>query len=330
MEGGFTIKNLYLTMIALLALFVVGCGGDVNSNAQDLADPTNQLTPHVNWNSYNLYRYEPGTTGTWTKIVALGQLQGTLPALGTNPVLLTHGYGGSIRNNKLIPLAQDLIGNGLASIVLGFEYDSQDSIVNNGGFYTQALQLLNPNGSPTLTWAFISHSMGGLVVRSAVLGSTLPIATTGNRLITLGTPHLGSPVANAAQDSQDVPTRAAIITELSQGGFVNADGNPCQVSLDAQGFTDLRTDSAFLSSLNGNIGVHPQINTFTIAGTQTGEYQAINDLLKVTTDDGMVTITSANPSALNSLGTGTAPVDHTQLTIDTATTFPLIRAFLVQ
>ena len=324
------IKTQNLALVCLASLLVGGCGSSIDSQAQTLADPTGQLPAHVSWNTYNLYRYQGGAPGQWLPVITLGQLQGSLPVLGTTPVLLTHGYGGSIRNNELVPLAQNLLDNALSSCVLGFEYDSQDSIGNNAGFYTQALQAVNPTGSPALTWAFISHSMGGLVTRSAVLGGGLPIAPTGNRLIMLGTPNYGSPVANAVQNNGDAVTQAAVVTALDQGGFLNVNGNPCQVDLGGPGLTDLAVGSPFLNNLNADIGVHTQIGTFTIAGTQTDSYQEMNNLLGVTTDDGFVTISSANPVTLGSLGSGTAPVDHTELTTDAVTTFPLVRQFLVQ
>jgi hypothetical protein len=146
----------------------------------------------------------------------------------------------------------------------------------------------------------------------------------------LGTPHFGSPLANALQQSTDVVTIAAVIAILDQGGFNNANGNPCQVDFMSPGFTDLRTDSAFLANLNANIGVHPQVRAFTIAGTSLGEFQDVDQALGVTTDDGLVTVASANPPALGPVASGTAPVDHIQLPLDTVTTFPLVRSYLMQ
>lgn len=292
-----------------------------------VADPTRQLPPHQLWNSYNVYRYDPGTGG-WNPVISQGVLVvGALPDLGNRPALIVHGLGGSIRHNQFSPMAQDLLDNGLATLVLGFEYDSQDSIARNGNFFTQALNALTP-GPERRTWALIGHSMGGLVIRSAVQAGVLPIAASGNRVITLGTPHFGSPVANAVQ-SADFFLQSAVVALLNQGGFVNADGNPSQVSLNAQGITDLRTDSAFLGFLNGNINNHAQVVYFTIAGTRRGEFQTANDLLGVHTDDGLVTITSASPPQLNPQGTGLAPSTHTSMTRD-GNVFALIRQFLNQ
>lgn len=314
--------------LAFLMFAGYGCSGDGGATSQALADPANQLPRHVNWGSYNLYRYEPGANGQWIKIVALGNVQ-ELPPLGDRPVLLTHGWGGSIRNNLMIPLAQDLFDNNLASSVFGFEYDSQDGITANGVFYRQAVDFLSSNGPAGLNWTLINHSMGGLVARAALQNGPLPIAATGNRVITLGTPHLGSPVANTVQGT-DAATQSLIIVHLDQGGFMNADGNPSEVDLNSQGFTDLRTDSQFLVNLNFEMANHPQYRAFNIAGTDKAGLQEANDALRVTTDDGLVTLASANPIDLAAAGSGTAPVTHTRLKEDPVTVFPLIRQFMVQ
>ena len=309
--------------VGIMTFFVIGCGSVDDSQ---LADPTNQLPDHQIWNSYNLYRYDPAPVNQWTPIVNQGQLVTNTPVLGQRPVLITHGLGGSIRTNTFSGLAQDLVDTQGATSILGFEYDSQDSIANNGSFYTQALQLLNP-GADRLTWALIGHSMGGLVARAAVQNNTLPMAAQGNPLITLGTPHFGSAIANAAQESNSSALRGTFIGALNQGGFVNADGNPSDVSLSAQGITDLRTDSVFLQNLNSNIANGGQVNYFTLAGTRTGNFQTLNDLLGVSTNDGFVTIASANPVELFPLATAEVSADHVQLVND-PNTFSFIRQVL--
>lgn len=309
--------------LGMMTFFVLGCGS-IDEN--QLADPTNQLPGHLVWNSYNLYRYDPAPASRWTPIVTQGQLVTNLPALGQRPVLIAHGLGGSIRANTFNGLAQHLVDNQVASTIVGFEYDSQDSIASNGSFYTQALQLLN-SGPDRVNWGLIGHSMGGLVARASIQSNTLPIAAQGNRLITLGTPHFGSAVANAAQESNSSALRGTFVGVLNQGGFVNADGNPSEVSLLAQGITDLRTDSVFLADLNNNIGNGGQVNTFTLAGTRTGSFQTLNDLLGVSTNDGFVTIASANPVELFPLATAEVPADHVQLVSD-PNTFDFVRQVL--
>ncbi len=300
----------------------LGCGSD----PETFADPTNQLPAHQNWNSYNLYRFDPPTQN-WIKIVALAGQIDNIPALGDHPAILVHGLGSNIRGGTLNALAQDMLQQGDASVVFGFEYDTQDAITRNSTYFTQALQLLNPGASHP-TWSMLGHSMGGLVIRASVQGNTLPIATTGNKVVTIATPHFGSPVANAVQ-SADILTQTLITGLLNQGGFTNADGNPSDVSVNANGITDLRTDSAFLGTLNavGNIDNHPQVAYYTIAGTDRGAFATANALLQVTTDDGFVTVASANPPQLMPTGTATVGADHTHIQSDIRT-LTFIRDYL--
>jgi triacylglycerol esterase/lipase EstA (alpha/beta hydrolase family) len=320
-----TIKRLWLYLICLMATFTLGCGSDADF-AQTLSDPTNQLPAHINWNSYNLYRFDPPTQ-SWEKIVSLGVTTGAVPALGDHPAVMVHGLGSNIKDGTLTPLAQDMLQQGDATVVFGFEYDTQDAITRNSTYFTQALQLLNP-GETHPTWSMVGHSMGGLVIRSSVQGNVLPIAATNNKVVTIATPHFGSPVANAVQ-SANVFTQSVVTGVLNQGGFTNADGNPSAVNVNANGITDLRTDSVFLGTLNsaGNIDNHPQVSYYTLAGTSVGAYANANSLLGVTTDDGFVTVASANPPQLMATGTGTVAADHTSIQRDTRT-LELIRTFL--
>ena len=273
-----TIKRIWLLLICLMAMCTLGCGSS-SDTANGLADPTNQLPFHQNWNSYNLYRFD-ANSGNWIKIVNLGATVDAIPALGLHPAILVHGLGSSIRNNTLTPLAQDLLSHNAATVVFGFEYDTLDGIAHNSTFFTQALQLLNPGQTHPL-WSMLGHSMGGLVIRASVQGNTLPIGTL-SKVVTIATPHFGSPVANAVQGANSV-NQALLVTVLNQGGFTNSDGNPSEVPLSSQGITDLRTDSVFLGLLNnaGNIANHPQVNYYTLAGTDKGGFNNVNNANKV-------------------------------------------------
>ena len=306
-----------------MAMCTLGCGSDDTANV--IADPTNQLPFHQNWNSYNLYRFD-APSGNWVKIVNLGATVDAIPALGLHPAILVHGLGSNIRSNTLTPLAQNLLAQNRATVVFGFEYDTLDSITRNSTYFTQAIQLLSPAQTPPL-WTMVGHSMGGLVIRSSVQTNTLPIGTL-SKVVTIATPHFGSPEANAVQGA-DAVTQAAVIGVLNQGGFTNSDGNPSEAPLNSPGITDLRTDSQFLGVLNavGNIDNHPQVNYYTLAGTEKGAFSRVNDLLNVQTDDGFVTVASANPPQLAPVFTGVVSADHTQIVQD-ARTFVLLDSFL--
>lgn len=310
--------RLLLTFFTVITL--TGCGADDASDF--IVDPLNDLPDHQYWRAANAYRFE---NGNWNRFITLGQVSFT-PTLGERPFILVHGLGGSIIDNDFGPLAQFLLSSGLATDVLGFEYDSQDSIPTNGNFLRSVIGTLATQ-NPDRTFTLIGHSMGGLVARSAIQSGTLPIAATGNRLITLGTPHLGSPIASAIQDTTDLPQRTAVLSILNDGGFRNADGTPSEVDIYSPGITELRPESIVLQSLNANIGNHPQFNYYTIAGTTQGQLAVANSVFGVSTDDGLVTVESANTTLLNQVGSGAVPVEHTNLDSD-ALVFALIQQFL--
>ena len=103
-------------LLLLMAFCLVGCGSAsvTDSIAQTIADPTGQLPAHVDWNSYNLYQYQPGASGKWVQFVSLGIVTGNVPTLGDKPVMMIHGLGGSIKDNEFVPMAQNLFDNNLA------------------------------------------------------------------------------------------------------------------------------------------------------------------------------------------------------------------------
>jgi hypothetical protein len=318
---GFLMKSLLRLLLTLFTVITLtGCGAD---DAPDfIVDPLNDLPDHQYWRSANAYRFE---NGNWNRFITLGQVSFT-PTLGDRPVILVHGLGGSIIDNDFGPLAAFLLQTNLATDVIGFEYDSQDSIPTNGDFLRSMIGTLAAQ-NPDRTFTIIGHSMGGLVARAAIQGGTLPIAATGNNLITLGTPHLGSPIASAIQDTTDLPQRTAVLSILNDGGFRNSDGTPSEVDIYSPGITELRPESTVLQSLNANIGNHPQFNYFTIAGTAQGDLAFANTVFGVSTDDGLVTVESANTALLNQVGTAAVPVEHTDLDED-ASVFTLIQQFL--
>lgn len=319
--------SLSRLLLCLLTTFLlVGCGSTGTDDiAQNFTNTVTGLPPHVKWNTYNVYRFQ---NGAFAPVISRGILQENV-TLGDQPVFLVHGLGGNIRDGDFAPMAQFLLQNNLATDVYGFEYDSLDSVATNGAFFRTAMDVLTGNGAQLRTWDFIGHSMGGLVLRAAIQAAPLPMAASGNRVITLGTPHFGSPVANAIQDNTDIQVRTSVLLLLNQGGFTNVDFQPSAVNVEEPGFFDLRTDSPFLNFLNQNIANHAQVDYYTIAGTKKGQYELADNALGVSTDDGLVTVASANPPQLGALGSALVPVSHTELDED-PTLFPLIGQFLTQ
>lgn len=101
------------------------------------------------------------------------------------PVIFIHGMGGQISNWDSIFTQLDA-GFKSRHNVYAFQYNWQDSIMINGRILKDSVTakgLINP--------IIVGHSMGGLVSRAY-------IASGGQitKLVTLGTPHLGSPLAN--------------------------------------------------------------------------------------------------------------------------------------
>lgn len=259
---------------------------------------------HQDWPSYNLYVY---ANGAFTRIVSQGVVVGNLPTLGAKPLMIVHGLGSSIRNQEFVPMAAGLIQQNGYTCVIGFEYDTLDDISANGQFLHQAYVQMNAL-APGLAWHHVAHSMGSLVSRyNWEKTGALPVAATGNVLVTACGPHSGSPVIQAIQDHPNIAQRFLLSLILNdEMDFTNADGTPCKVSGLEPGFTDLRVGSAFLTALNaGAAGNHPQVGYRTVGGDYRGvEYDLLDFIAygihtSKYLDDGLVDLGSANPSLAN-------------------------------
>lgn len=303
-------------LLALLSLFLVaGCGDsseDSTATQQPGEQPSGGRQAHVNWNSYNLYQFQ---NGTWTQLIARGELVGALPALGERPVVIVHGLGSEIFNNRFNALATGMQQSG-ATAIFGFEYDSLDSVAKNGGFFLDAMSLLAEQ-TPGTTWRIAAHSMGALVVRSA-LESQVPlnVAPTGNRAVLIAGPHTGSEVVEQLQDRNDLLGEA--LGDLVINGrleFRNVDRSPVAVSGTEQGFTDLRRDSGFLANLNFEAAnKHPQFAYLTLAGdARSTDYETLNRVMGVFADDGLVNVDSANAPVIGAINSAVLDFDHSAI-----------------
>lgn len=322
-------RHLYLLLLTLF--LVAGCGNDnpitnaVNNVSDGLTDTFGTAT-HRAWGSYNLYYYQ---NGTWNRIVTLGQANGPIPDLGSRPVMVVHGLGSSIRSNKFNPLAQALMANGATGIV-GFEYDTLEGIASNGQLLTQAYNQINQN-QPGKTWRHVAHSMGSLVSRSCFEnGQLLPIALSGNKAVFVAGPHTGTPIADAIGNDPDAFRSALqylVFNNIME--FTNSDGTNVAVSGKEQGFVDLRDNGVFTTGLNiGAASKHPQWEYRTVAGDRRGpDFETIDALLKVFTDDGIVNTGSANNPVIGQLEFATVGQDHSSI-IDSSPGIPVIIRFL--
>lgn len=271
------------------------------------------------WNSYNGYAFERDPQGQLQlrQFVAGGSLVGSLPALGSRPLMLVHGLGDNVRDDpRWLNLARRFLDSGTATGVVAFEYDTQDSVARNGQLLRQFYQLVGAG----MRWRHVAHSMGSLVSRACFeQGGSLPLAASGNRAFFLCGPHLGTPVVPVLQGNLSVAKRFLRYLVLNEVLiFRNQDGSLCDVEVSRPGFTDLGPGSAFLQQLNQDAANHhAQVVYATLGGTSRGlDYTLLDLVLGVSPDDGLVFLNSANFSGLSSQLSTTAAVDHSQALVE--------------
>lgn len=278
-----------------------------------LAEPESSSSYRV-WNTYNGYVFELNGNGQAVRrpLVVGGVLQGALPNLGSRPLMLVHGLGDTIRaDSRWTDLAQRFLNNGVASGVVAFEYDTQDSCANNGAFLRQYYSLLGAQKQ----WRHLAHSMGCVVSRCGFESGNLPIQASSNKAFFLSGPHIGSPAISVLQGSLTLSQR--VFRYMVLNGFLtfeNVDGSSCDVDTQRAGFSDLRSDSPLLRQLNnGAAGRHPQLDYATLGGNRRGfSYWFLDYMMGITLDDGLVNLPSANFTGMGSLQSNTAPVDHSE------------------
>lgn len=311
MPKSFLLSRYFILLFATLSLFLAGCGESADDIALDLT-PDEGRVPHQSWGSYRLYTY---TADGWRPVINLGDEVLDLPALGDRPVVILHGLGSRIDTGKFNSLASSLVANGATS-VFGFEYDSLDPIPTNASHFANALKFLTRT-EKNKVMRVVGHSMGALVARSAFEGgATFEVAQVGNIVSLVAGPQLGSEVAKELQESDPALVERALQDAVLDGqlDFRNADGTPVKVTGDEPSFAQLVPNSNFLNSLNTNVS-HDQWAYRSLAGTDRGdELQALNQVLGVFADDGIVNVGSANAAVSNPLRTDTVPFDHVRIT----------------
>lgn len=306
-----------LLLMLLLSGFVCGCGDSdsfIGSTIDSLSQTVTRV-PHVEWNSYNLYRFE---NGSWVPIIRQGQILDGIPNLGPRPAMIVHGLGSDIASGSFDKLAVGMQQSGVTT-VLGFEYDTLDGIGDNGNLLIEALGLLTEQ-NPGLQWRIAAHSMGTLVTRVALeSGVPFDMAPSGNRAALVAGPHLGSEVADEVQARPNIFQEVLQLLVLNgKMEFRNANGKRVAVNGQERGFTDLRTDSVFLANQNFEAANHhPQFEYRTMAGNERGaDYEALNRLLGVFLDDGVVDVSSANATVIGQLQTAVGDADHSAIVTD--------------
>ncbi len=201
-------------------------------------------------------------------------------------LLLIHGWTGNAeRWDKFIPKIQNT-DNLKYSEIWTFVYISAKPIKSNATLLKEALDIYAKEKQVDI----VAHSMGGLVARSMI--EQCDGVKYVNKLITLGTPHLGSPLA---------------IFRMILGYVVTLDPTsldpllPIIYNLNTQGFRDLRVNSSFIRTL-AKTGP-PKIPYYTIAAINNPYDESNSKFAKQLSiiaskyldgpDDGIVQVSSA-------------------------------------
>jgi triacylglycerol lipase len=147
--------------------------------------------------------------------------------------------------------------------VLAVELDKTAGVVVRAGQLREQISAGLASGGPldrALKTHLIAHSMGGLDSRYLLSpANPAPNDLAIRSLTTIGTPHFGSPVADAVDNpNTPAPVRAAIAAVLAKFG----------ISLD--GLRDLKTDCC--RTFSATYGNRPGVDYFCIAGTGRGGF----------------------------------------------------------
>ena len=320
------LRTFLLSVLFFAAPIIAGCGDSLlDDSVNRLGSDTQSRVAHESWGFYRLYRYE---SGTWQTVVDQQGPTGQRPLLNERPVLLVHGLGSNISSDRLNNLADSLVSSGATS-VFGFEYDSLDPISTNGAFLIEAMNYLTADEQARV-WRLVGHSMGGLVVRSAIESRVdLGTAPDGNLVSFVAVPHLGSEVAEELQEEDSSIVQQAIAQLVLNGDlfFFNADGRPIDVMGTEPSFQELVPNSAFLEALNFEASNrHPEWIYRTLAGTERDrDYEVFNRAIGVFADDGIVNVGSATAAVIGPAEQSTVPQDHSAIILAESAVLIILR-----
>ncbi len=226
------------------------------------------------------YRQTPGHEEAGLKQVTLspdGSLSYSQPDVkpGDHVLLMVHGWlSNSKRWVKFLEQLDEFPGNSY-NACWTFSYNSSWSISENARLLQQALAIYGPEVQIDI----LAHSMGGLVSRAMLEQEGGSAAV--DRLVSLGTPHKGSPLA---------------VFRSYLGAAVAMDGDEQARLFDysSQGFRDLDPGSAFMRSLQDL--VTPPVPYYTLACTNNPDDPLAFTASRIYLsgpDDGIVEVSSA-------------------------------------
>lgn len=235
--------------------------------------------------------------GTWTPLTA-----GATPQRG---VLLIHGLDepGTIWDDLAPALAE------AGHVVVRFDYPNDQPIADSGSLLQSALESLKADGCADLD--LVCHSMGGLVARDALTRDAPGPVPHIDRLIMVGTPNHGSPLAplrGVAEAREQIVRWARSLTNPPPMDAYLTDG-------EGEAGIDLAPGSEFLTALNAR-PMPADLRCTIIAG----------HLSPVTDEDARAFVDSsvlkwiagdenvrAIGDAINLLGDGVVPLDSAML-----------------
>ena len=284
--------------------------------------------PHVPWPSYNAYFYDLFTE-QFVEFIHQGTVTQSPPALGAKPGAFVHGLGSDISGQEFVNMAQYLFAQGTVTGVVGFEYDTLATLDSRGQMLNEAYQHFVTYADPGVPWRHVAHSQGTIVSRWAwEQTGGLPVPATGNQMVLIAGPHLGTPLINALEANLSLWKRVIRYASLNEFfHFVNADGVRCQVSVNDPGWSQITVGAPFLAGLNANV-MHTNAGYRTIAGTRATYLGIIDLIIGLHLDDGLVDKWSANASIVQQTELAEVPDNHHVLVVDTENSIPVVNQFL--
>lgn len=211
------------------------------------------------------------------------QYSATGAAPGSNVLLLIHGWTGrpNVWDSVITRLQNE---NDYYTEIWTFGYNSSYPVEQNGNALFQLLQQF-ANGAKI---DIIAHSMGGLVSRSMIEQSGGGDYI--RKLVTLGTPHKGSPLAAIRYAIGD------FVSDMSGDNLLDF----TLYNYFTQGFRDLDPGSEFIAQL-GEISETPLPYYLIAAENNPGLWPPSSEEVLEGPDDGVVQVSSAFglPSAVN-------------------------------
>lgn len=209
-------------------------------------------------------------------------------------------------------LATACTGNVGNFYTLNFSNNQDLSLDVLGGEFADVIKTVLANNSGATKVILIGHSSGGLAAREYLQGlarvfdstSTVPYREDVAKLITIGTPHLGSFWAEACHVNLDL---FDIINNVGICDLI-----PGDINSDSTAVQELQPNSTAINKLN-DLNTHPlPSNVFYVSVIGTGQ-PTLSELVDFKDGDGIVTDSAQD--LINVIGTSVLPHKSTKIDI---------------